>query len=409
MDSAQIDSTPPPETAFLGLAPFLRMSISGADLQPIGQEMLVSAGRNEDDANQWMNLSTVMFCLGQRDLGLTIQAQALAMQLTYLFAASQQPAKLRLLMLVAPGDLSANTPLDCLLENSDIDLVFHYVSAGTPVTVTGLPEHDAVMVALGESDENRALLAMLKAALSSWPKPVINAPQHIPATGRNMASRLLRDAPGVLMPPTQRVPRQILSAIATGNIKLPDLFKDYDFPIILRPVDSHGGHGLDRVERYEDVAAYLSRVDGAEFFLSQFVDYSGEDGLFRKMRVALIDGKPFACHMGVSSHWMIHYVNAGMYEEASKRAQEADFMANFDDFAQRHSSALDAIVQRTKLDYLCLDCAEMPDGRLLVFEIGHAMVVHAMDPETLFPFKQVHMGKVKNAFREFLLRLTAAQ
>ena len=409
MDSTQTNSTPPPETAFLGLAPFLRMSISGADLQPIGQEMLVSAGRNEDDANQWMNLSTVMFCLGQRDLGLTIQAQALAMQRTYLLAASRQPAKLRLLMLVAPGDLSANTPLDCLLENSDIDLVFHYVSAGTPVTVTGLPEHDAVMVALGESDENRALLSMLKAALSSWPKPVINAPQHIPATGRNMASRLLRDAPGVLMPPTQRVPRQILSAIATGNIRLADLFKDYGFPIILRPVDSHGGHGLDRVERYEDVAAYLSRVDGAEFFLSRFVDYSGEDGSFRKMRVALIDGKPFACHMGVSSHWMIHYVNAGMYEDASKRAQEADFMANFDDFAQRHSSALDAIVQRTKLDCLCLDCAEMPDGRLLVFEIGHAMVVHAMDPEALFPFKQVHMGKVKNAFREFLFRRTAAQ
>ncbi len=167
MDSTQTNSTPPPETAFLGLAPFLRMSISGADLQPIGQEMLVSAGRNEDDANQWMNLSTVMFCLGQRDLGLTIQAQALAMQRTYLLAASRQPAKLRLLMLVAPGDLSANTPLDCLLENSDIDLVFHYVSAGTPVTVTGLPAHDAVMVALGESDENRALLSMLKVALSN--------------------------------------------------------------------------------------------------------------------------------------------------------------------------------------------------------------------------------------------------
>lgn len=402
-------STHLPATAFLGLAPFLRMSIAGVDLQPFGQEMLASAGSNEDDANQWMNLSTVMFCLGQRDLGLTIQTQALAMRRTYYLAAAQQPAKLRLLMLMAPGDLSANTPIDCLLENSDIDLVFHYVSPGTPLTMMTLPEHDAVMVALGESDENRTLLTTLKAALSDWPKPVINAPQHIPATGRNMASRLLRDAPGVLMPPTQRVPRQILSAIASGGIKLSDLFKDYDFPIILRPVDSHGGHGLDKVDRYEDVAAYLSRVGAAEFFLSRFVDYRGEDGVFRKMRVALIDGKPFACHMAVSSHWMIHYVNAGMYEEASKREQEAAFMASFDDFAQRHSAALEAIIQRTKLDYLCVDCAEIPDGRLLVFEIGHAMVVHAMDTEAMFPFKQVHMLKVKNAFREYLFRLTAAQ
>jgi hypothetical protein len=35
------------------------------------------------------------------------------------------------------------------------------------------------------------------------------------------------------------------------------------------------------------------------------------------------------------------------------------------------------------------------------------MVVHAMDSEQKFPFKQIHMQKVKNAFRDFLLRLTA--
>jgi hypothetical protein len=122
--------------------------------------------------------------------------------------------------------------------------------------------------------------------------------------------------------------------------------------------------------------------------------------------VALIDGKPYACHMGVSSHWMIHYVNAGMYENAKKREEEAVFMEHFDDFAQRHRPALDAIYQRTKLDYLCIDCAETQDGQLFVFEIDHAMVVHAMDPENLFPYKQFHMQKVKTAFRDFLFRLT---
>ena len=82
-------------------------------------------------------------------------------------------------------------------------------------------------------------------------------------------------------------------------------------------------------------------------------------------------------------------------------------MAHFDDFAQRHRLALQAICRRTKLDYLCIDCAETPDGQLLVFEIDHAMVVHAMDPEHQFPYKQPHMQKVKNAFRDFLFRLTA--
>ena len=147
----------------------------------------------------------------------------------------------------------------------------------------------------------------------------------------------------------------------------------------------------------------------AEFFVSRFIDYSGKDGLFRKYRVALIDGGAFACHMGVSSHWMVHYLNAGMYEDAQKRGEEAHFMETFDDFSQRHRQALKAIYERTKLDYLCIDCAETLDGELLIFEVDHCMVVHAMDLEDLFPYKQVHMQKVKTAFRDYLFRLKAAR
>jgi hypothetical protein len=384
------------------------MSIAGVDSTPLGQEMLARAEREPDDANLWMNLSTVMLCRGLRDIGLAIQAQALALQRVYHLSASRQPARFHLLMLVVAGDLAANTPLDCLLENSDIDLDFYFVSPGTPLAVP-VPEHDALMVAVSESDENRALLASLAQALADWPKPVINAPQNIRATERNAASILLQNAPGLLIPPTVRASRRVLLDIGAGKTRLPDFFAACEFPVILRPVGSHAGHGLERIECPEAVAAYLAKVDGAEFFLSRFIDYSGEDGLFRKFRIVLIDGTAFACHMAVSAHWMIHYVNAGMYEEAQKRAEEALFMAHFDDFRQRHRLALEAIGERTKLDYLCVDGAETRDGQLLVFEIDHAMVVHAMDTEDMFPYKRAQMQKVQRAFRDFLCRLTAGR
>jgi glutathione synthase/RimK-type ligase-like ATP-grasp enzyme len=271
-----------------------------------------------------------------------------------------------------------------------------------------LPEHDALVVAMSEADENRASLVALQHALRGWPKPVINAPKQIPFTGRAAASALLQNAPGLLIPPTLRAARSDLRAMATGAALLPDLFAGCDFPIILRPVGSHGGHGLAKIDAPAGVASYLAQEGGAEFYLSRFIDYSDKDGLFRKMRVALIDGAPFACHMAVSSNWMIHYVNAGMYEEAWKREEEARFMDQFDAFARRHQSALDAIYRRTGLDYLFIDCAQTPDGQLLVFEIDHAMVVHAMDLEQLFPYKQTHMLKVKNAMREYLCRRCAA-
>jgi len=408
MQVSQTGATTGPVMPFFGLAPFLRMSIAGDDLLPYGHQMLALAGERPDDANLWMNLSLVMQCLGQRDPGLSIQAQALDLQRIYLVEASDQPARLRVLMLMVPGDLSANTPLECLLENSDIDLIFYYLSDGKPLALP-VPDHDVVLVALSEADQNHGVLTALEKLLADWPKPVINRPQDIPKTGREAASGLLQDVPGLLIPPTLRASRVDLEAIAAGMSRLSERFEATDFPVILRPVGSHAGRDLGKMDNPKEVARYLSHVNETEFFLSRFIDYSGKDGLFRKMRVALIDGKPYACHMGVSSHWMIHYLNAGMYEEAWKREEEARFMDDFDDFAMRHRSALDAIYQRTQLDYLCIDCAETPDGQLLIFEIDHAMVVHAMDTEAMFPYKQTHMLKVKNAFRDYLFRLTATQ
>ena len=111
--------------------------------------------------------------------------------------------------------------------------------------------------------------------------------------------------------------------------------------------------------------------------------------------------------MAVSKNWMIHYVNAGMYEEAWKRAEELAFMTDFEAFKRRHHNVLQAIARAIPLDYLCIDCAETASGEFLVFEVDHAMVIHAMDTEEQFPYKQIHMQKVKNAFRELLLHRMA--
>jgi hypothetical protein len=92
-----------------------------------------------------------------------------------------------------------------------------------------------------------------------------------------------------------------------------------------------------------------------------------------------------------------------MTESAVKREEEARFMAGFDEgFAARHAAALAAIAERVGLDYVAIDCGETPDGRLLVFEVDVAMIVHAMDPPALFPYKAPQMRKVFAAFRAML-------
>jgi hypothetical protein len=195
-----------------------------------------------------------------------------------------------------------------------------------------------------------------------------------------------------------------LQDVVTGA-QLLEAVTGESFPIIARPVGSHGGQGLERLSDRAELAIYLQRQPGADFFASPFIDYRSADGLYRKSRVALIEGRAFGCHLAISPNWMVHYLNADMAGNANNRAEEARFLTHFDEeFGARHRAAFAAIAERTGLDYAQLDCAETSDGRLLLFEIGTAMIVHAMDPVDVFPYKKPAMEKAFAAFVDMLRR-----
>jgi glutathione synthase/RimK-type ligase-like ATP-grasp enzyme len=388
----------------LGLAALMRMNMSGVNLVPLGQGLLARAEADADDACALMDAATILQFQGQLEIALAMQREALQLRRNFFLPARVSPVRLRVLALMASGDLMANVPLDCLLEESDVDLHLHYVLPGETLADT-LPEHDVLFVALSETEANRPLLNQLCRDLASWPRPVLNPPERIPRLARDRASTLLDDQPGIAMPPTIRVARDGLTRIADRRATFDALILGGDFPIIIRPLDSHAGNDLQKIDDVDTLRHYLAMVSHDRFFVSPFVDYRSSDGLFRKYRIALIDGRPYACHMAISSHWMIHYLNAGMADSADKRAEEARFMASFDqDFVRRHGVALQAIHERMGLDYVCIDCAEAADGRLLIFEVDHAMIVHAMDPVDIYPYKQPQMRKVMTAFRDMLGR-----
>lgn len=384
----------------------MRLAFSGVDLAPIGAQLIARAesAPNQADANALMDLSTVLQLRGDHDLAMTIQAQALELQQLYSPPTAAQADAIRVLAIMGPGDLMSNTPLEFLLENANIALDLLYLSPALPLSPE-LPDHDVLFVAVGESSENAPLLRELGNALKSWPRPVLNPPENIARLSRNSTCAILKSIAGLSMPDTARISRETLAQIGSGNLEISAVLADGDFPLIVRPLDSHAGHGLEKLDHPANIAAYLDTMQQDEFYVSRFVDYRSTDGLFRKYRIVLIEGRPFVCHMAISSHWMIHYLNAGMTDSAEKRAEEERFMANFDqDFALRHADAFRAIHQRIGLDYVGMDCGETADGELLIFEVDSNMIVHAMDPVELFPYKQPQMHKVFGAFQDMLLR-----
>lgn len=388
-----------------GFAPLMRMALSGMDMAPLGKRLVDRAVSHPHDANTMMDLSIILQLLRNHELALTVQAQALQAQQLYRMPVPRGETRLRLLAIMAPGDFMANTPLDCLLEDSDIALDMLYVGADLP-TPASLPEHDLLFCAINESDQNKLLLKQLNELLKDWPRPVLNRPAQIAWLSRDGASELFRSSPGVVMPVSVRIGREVLNQLALNELSITAVLEDGDYPIIIRPVDSHAGQGLIKLDNAASIEIYLKMLpEKDEFYIARYVDYRSKDGLFRKYRIVMIEGKSFICHLAISEHWMIHYLNAGMAESEKKRAEEERCMESFDDdFARRHAMALHSISERIGLEYFGIDCGETADGKLLLFEVDVGMMVHAMDPVEVFPYKQFHMKKVFSAFRQMLLK-----
>ena len=120
-----------------------------------------------------------------------------------------------------------NTPLEFLLENSDIALRMLYLMPGEPLP-RELPAHDVLFIAVSQSEGTRALLEQLAAA--PWRSPVVNRPGLIANTSRTRAYRLLQGVPGVAMPMTARASRRELQRMAEGGLAVGEVLADGCFP-----------------------------------------------------------------------------------------------------------------------------------------------------------------------------------
>ncbi|HEY1504542.1 MAG TPA: hypothetical protein VGF92_09595 [Stellaceae bacterium] len=386
----------------LGIAKLSKLAFDGVDLAPLHSQLLDKYIFEPDNAAALIDLSTIEQFFGNEQAGVARQGEALRLRRVFHSPCSTNTPALRLLALAAPGDVGNNTPLEFVLEGSDIALSTLYIVPGQPLP-DPLPEHDIAIVTACKADGNRAVLAEIERVLPSWPKPVLNHPEQIAALSHERLHNVMKSVPGLMLPPTVRIDRTTLSEIAAGRAELTTHLSEGAFPLVVRPLDSHAGHGVQKLDDAASLTRYLAERQERGFYLSRFVDYRSPDGLFRKYRIMFIGGKPYACHMAMANEWMLHYFNAGMAESAVKKIEEERFMLGFEhEFAKRHHAALAGIAERVDLDYFGIDCAQTAEGSLLLFEADIAMIVHLMDSPAAFPYKVVQMRKL---FADFVAML----
>lgn len=402
--SAPIGATAPDHADRIGFAQLTRKAFEGVDLQPLRDQLVVRVTEGRGHAGEGLDLSLIVQLLGDKQAGLAIQSEVLTFHQLFRTPSAAAKPGLRVLALAADIDMGGNTPIDFLLEGSDLELLTLYVVKGVGLPET-LPEHDVAIVIASDSEECRDALALIEKAAPRWPRPLLNRPDLIGNLDRDKLYRLLAGVPGLDIPATVHATRAQLSDLAEGRIACEDIADELHFPMIARPRGSHAGVGLAKLDDAPALVVYLAEREEQDFFVARFVDYASPDGLYRKYRLAMVDGKAYACHMAIADRWDIWYLNAYMAFSEEKRAEEAVFMLDFDHaFAARHANALDEMSRRVGLDYFIVDCAENEKRELLVFEADNTAVVHNMDSPVVFPYKPPQMRKIFAAFTAMLSR-----
>lgn len=387
----------------IGFARLTKMAFDGHDLRPLWHLLMEQVESGTAGAGVALDLSLIAQLLGRKEAGLSIQADVLRFHRLYRSPCAAAQPRLRVLALAADIDMGGNTPIEFLLEDSDIELTTLYVVPGTDLPAP-LPDHDVAIVIASDSEQCSGALADVDCAEAQWPRTMLNPPRLVRNLDRDKLYQLLHGIDGIDIPATVRVTRAQLAEASHPINLVTDTAEDVA-PVIVRPRGSHAGVGLAKVDDGQGMAAYLAGRPEQEFFISRFVDYASEDGFFRKYRVVFVDGRPYACHMAIADRWDIWYLNAGMSENAGKRLEEETFMRTFDiGFGRRHCAALNAMAERVGLDYFTIDCAENKRGELLVFEADNTAVVHNMDSPDLFPYKAPQMRAIFAAFAAMLYR-----
>jgi hypothetical protein len=388
----------------IGFARLTTMAFHGTDLRPLRDQLISKVAGGTADAGEGLDLSLIAQLLGDKQTGMAIQAEVLAFHRLFRSPCSAEKPKLRVLALAAAIDMGGNTPIEFLLEDTGIELLTLYVIAGAELPVP-LPEHDIAIVIASDSEECRDALRIVDRLAARWPRPILNLPCLVGNLDRDKLHGLLDGIEGLDIPATASVGRAQLSDVAQSNLLFADIAAELQFPVIVRPRGSHAGVGLAKLDDRAAIVRYLAERPEQEFFVSRFVDYANDDGLFRKYRIVFVDGRPYACHMAIADRWDIWYLNAGMAFSESKRLEEENFMQTFDSgFAVRHRAALAAMADRVGLDYFTVDCAENKCGELLIFEADNTAVVHNMDSPDLFPYKPPQMRAIFEAFADMLYR-----
>jgi len=324
-----------------------------------------------------------------------MQHRERAYRIQRVFAEPATGAARRRLLILGSGRGTGNVPIDGLIAHAHTDRIKYAIDYAAPDEDARLPPYDIVFNGIGDADVAGPLAARIAQFTRACGKPVLNPPEAIARTHRHMTADFLAGIDHVDVPPCVRLEAPPVSREALLR-RLGDT--GLSFPLLMRPPATHGGDGIVRHDTPESLWAALLAHDGP-CYLTGYRDFRSDDGYFRKYRMIYVDRVPYAYHLAISPHWIVHYYTAQMLEHPWKLDEERRFL---DDpraaLGDRAMDALVAIGERLDLDYGGIDFTLGRDGRVLVFETNATMLAHREPANGPLAHKNLFIGRIAAAF-----------
>lgn len=271
-----------------------------------------------------------------------------------------------------------------------------------------LLDFDIVVNGMSDPDTHADMLRLFEPVIRASGIPTINPPHRVLANGRDSVYRLLNSIDGVLAPRTQKVFMQATSAHPLRVFLENNEFK---LPVILRPTGSHAGRNMIRIASAADwdraEETFATDYGNQTIYITSFVDYADNDGLYSKFRVFCVGDEFIATHYMTCDDWNVHWENARamMAREPALVEREIDFLQAFD---EKWRNVLDGRLQEIRraigLDFFGMDCGLTRDGELLIFEANASMVLTSPGREEKFPYLAPYIARVKGSFLEMVHR-----
>jgi len=281
-------------------------------------------------------------------------------------------------------------PSDTLSEVKKFASVYHFPSRTT------LPVADIrwIVNVCADADEYRNALMALAEEFEGKNVPIFNHPKAILATRRDINAERLTGIPNLVVPKCVRF-------LADSPEVFVNTFRDneFEYPVLVRPARSQTGTGLMKIsDPNEWDKVHTIPWPGENMYMTQYVDFSGEDGVYRKFRMAYANKQFHFRSFNESASWLIHggkrtsemvERELEMQEVLSKNAEFTKMLAH--------------ISQIVGLDFWGIDLGITSQGEFLFFEANAAMsittniytppeLLKMMDPIKIPIAKNVHIS-----------------